>query len=59
MPMLTLHNDLNQSGEVYVDSTAITSVTPFGSGAAIGLRDAPTVTVAESPSMVAAKMRGE
>jgi len=59
MSMLTLHDNLNQSDEVYVDSTAITSVTAFGSGAAIGMRDAPTVTVAEPPSMVAAKMRGE
>lgn len=59
MPMLTLHNDLNPSIEVYVDSTTIASVTPFGSGAALGLRDAPTVCVSESPSMVSAKMRGE
>jgi hypothetical protein len=50
---LALHDHLNQTQEVEVRADGIISITPFGSGSAISLQDAPIVCVRETPAEIA------
>jgi hypothetical protein len=51
MPTLTFHDHLNPDQEVYIESTAIVSVTPFGSGSAINVGQG-VIGVHETPKEV-------